>query len=469
MISIYFKYLCLIWSSVYITLKILNQKCTWKEGVILALASLLPAIIMVRLRQDVPAVSILAMVTASCGILYATCKVDAGIAVTATIIGYGISYLIFLIAAFACSFIEWASYDRGIELSVASTIFIGIVQFVLSFLLFRIKRLRRGFPFLSDSRYGDLGLYLSVMVLMAFSLLEPNPDSEAIPLIAVYLAICCGMILWFWWKKRMTKEYMEKLREREERELMAAISSRDNEIAVLKKENETFSKIIHKDNKLIPAMELAVKEALYAVVYNEDQNERVKQTEKILAQLENISKDRSGIVRNYEHKYTGLPQIGISVLDALFAFMMQKATGFGIRFQLRFDESVSEIIPRAVSEQDASTLLADLIENAIIATKENPKEKYVFAELGTKNSIFSISISDTGAPFSEKVLQNWGKQRITTHADNGGSGIGMMTTHDICEKYHASFLIEYFEDVAEYRKRVSVRFDGMTQFRVENQ
>ena len=49
--------------------------------------------------------------------------------------------------------------------------------------------------------------------------------------------------------------------------------------------------------------------------------------------------------------------------------------------------------------------------------------------------------------------------RNTTHGDDGGSGIGMMTTCELCRKYSASLRIEPVTD-GDYTKCISVVFDG---------
>lgn len=265
----------------------------------------------------------------------------------------------------------------------------------------------------------------------------------------------------------MTQKYMEQIRRREQQALQKKVASLNEEIRALQEENEAFSKIIHKDNKLLPAMELAVRESLYAVAQNDDPTERLQRTEGILAQLEAVSRERAGIVRNYEHDAAMLPQIGIPALDILFSYMAQKASVLGISFALQFDEGVTEALPSAISIQDASTLLADLIENALIAVSGGSGEKCVLAAFGWENDHCCISISDTGKPFPEEVIRSWGIRRITTHAKTGGSGIGLMSTCEICKRYHAGFRIDSSVTNPPYTKCVSVRFDGSEAFEVE--
>ena len=65
-----------------------------------------------------------------------------------------------------------------------------------------------------------------------------------------------------WWRFRITRDYREKLRQAELKALQNELIEKDNRIRELEENNDSLAKIIHKDNKLIPAMELAVCEYL---------------------------------------------------------------------------------------------------------------------------------------------------------------------------------------------------------------
>lgn len=261
---------------------------------------------------------------------------------------------------------------------------------------------------------------------------------------------------------------MEQLRHRERRELESIISSKDDEIVLLRKENEAFSKIIHKDNKLIPAMELAVKEALYTVSHSNDPVERAQRTQQILAQLQSVSVERTGIISNYEHTDSSLPSTGVLTFDALLSYMQKKAAAKGVSFELNFDTTVNELIPNHISQEDASTLLADLLENAIIATEEDNRNKAVRVEFIKSGASPCIRISDTGVPFPDAVKKSWGIRRMTTRAANGGNGIGMMTIFEICKRYYASFSVETLAPESVYTKCVSVCFDDAGHYSFED-
>lgn len=199
------------------------------------------------------------------------------------------------------------------------------------------------------------------------------------------------------------------------------------------------------------------------IVHNNNQADRLIKVEHILAQLEAVSTERAGIVSNYEHINCNLPSTDILAFDALLSYMQRKAGTKNVSLELSFDTTVNELIPNHISQEDASPLLADLLENAIIAAGENSRNKSVYVEFVRDGVSPCIRISDTGGPFPDKVKKNWGIRRVTTRAANGGSGIGMMTIFEICKRYHASFLVEDLGSEPIYTKRVSVRFDGAWQ------
>lgn len=460
MIIIYLKYLPIIFCGTYAFIRIFNLSIAHSTKLYVLLLTyifLLPLGVCFS-RKYVAFLSLFFMVAISViihKISCATYDIPINRIITATITGYGISYVTYAVSSLLVSvaFIFFTDLSYSIAFSIA----VGCVQFLFTFLLFRLKRLKHGITFFGDSRYDAMGIFISISLLIIFSFLGIQQDSSLMSVALVPTIFSCGVALWLWWHGRMTQEYMEQLRKRERQDLENVISGLNEEISQLKLENETFSKIIHKDNKLLPAMELAVKQLLYNAARNDDREVLSAQTEEMIAQLERISAERAGIVRTYEQSGKRYSPIGIPVLDALFTYMVQKADSAGIELNFSFQGDIKAMIPSAISEQDLSTVLADLIENAIIATNDNVGEKRILVSFGQEGTDCCLSVSDSAPPFSEEVMKNWGIQRITTHADTGGSGIGMMSIHNICKKYNASFSIEDLEEDALYSKRVIIR------------
>lgn len=469
MITVFTKYIFIIFSGLYSSFRLSNERLSRSSIIrIIAVCAIVmvQAILVAFIRQYSQIISIVVMITTSIFVSIALLKIKTSTAIVVTMIGYGISYLLYLCGAVVLGIVKAIIQDHSVSTDLLSVVLIGVFQFSLTILFFRTKRLRHGLPFLSDSKYSDLGVYLCVSVLLVATILGVQPVSERTIIALFSLLICLGVVLGYWWKKYLIREYLEHLQKAEQKELENTVAILENKIETLSKENETFSKLIHKDNKLIPAMELAVSQLLYSVAQDENRQSRMEQSQKILEQLKSLSEERAGIIRNYEDTTQKLPVLGLSGLDALFQFIMQKASMTGIAFDLKLEEGVAQILTQSTSESDACTLLADLIENALIAVSHSAQEQAVQVDLGADAGSFYIRVSDSGAPFPPEVLEQWGVARITTHADTGGSGIGLMTIYELCQKYGASFEIKQLQNRFPYRKCVCVRYDGRNTFQV---
>ena len=80
-----------------------------------------------------------------------------------------------------------------------------------------------------------------------------------------------------------------------------------------------------------------------------------------------------------------------------------------------------------------------------------------------------LEVLDSGNRFDIEVLKKMGRQRITTHAEEGGSGIGLMTLFKFLRQTGASLAIEEYsgaESNAKYNKSVRVTFDGEGRLRL---
>jgi hypothetical protein len=109
-----------------------------------------------------------------------------------------------------------------------------------------------------------------------------------------------------------------------------------------------------------------------------------------------------------------------------------------------------------------------LIENPLISVRFS-EVKIITVHIGNYDNCDTLSISDSGIPFEPHVLYALGKKRATTHAKDGGSGIGMMTLNDIIKKSKASLAIkEYETGTNSYTKTIAIIFDGKNEYRIHS-
>ena len=155
---------------------------------------------------------------------------------------------------------------------------------------------------------------------------------------------------------------------------------------------------------------------------------------------------------------------GIGILDGVCSHMEQIALSKKISMNFKIDECLKEKIPDCINEHDIGHLLSDLCTNAIHAI-ENTDIKQILIYLGSINDSFSIEIEDSGIEFDVSVYQHLGLERHTTHAETGGSGIGLMDIWKLKQRYGATLQIqEYSSHTQTFTKKISIIFDNKNQF-----
>lgn len=341
----------------------------------------------------------------------------------------------------------------------------GLLELLLLFLLFKIKRLRRGMPFLYQIGSSATGFILSCFILLIVTIIsfyDSIPDMQFLFLLIALFLI--GLLLYCWWRFRITRDYREKLRQAELKALQNELKEKDNRIRELEENNDSLAKIIHKDNKLIPAMELAVCEYLEAEATDGDTR---KKGEQLASGLKSMAQERKGTLNSYRHDEHALPVTGVCVLDALFTYMQQRALAQNINFSLHITGDIVKMTEDIISGEDLSHLLADLLENAIIAIGDN-EVRSLSAYLCHNEDSCTIEISDSGNAFDVQLFEDFGQTRHTTHKDSGGSGIGLMDIWKIKKQYRASLhIIEYTPGTSIFTKKIALVFDRKNHYLIQ--
>lgn len=333
----------------------------------------------------------------------------------------------------------------------------GILQLILSLAIFRIKRLKKGMPFLMEKIPNALGICIACIIVFFTSLFVVlKMDNYFYDILIIFLIVSC-FILFVWWRKQLTISYINRAHKNEILRLEA-------ELEKVKKDNEHLGALIHKDNKLIPAMEMAVKDMLCEQISSSDELLAAKAST-LLSDLNKLSTERAGVLNSSGHTRNHLPTTGLIRVDSIINYMHEKASAMKANFQVMIDIDINELIKTSISEDSLVTIIADLTENALIATR-GCDEKNILLEINKENDKFCLSIFDSGIHFEPYTIINAGKKRASTHTDTGGSGIGLMTTFELLRKCRGSYIIDETIDNPLYTKKVSVLFDMLNEFRI---
>lgn len=377
-----------------------------------------------------------------------------------------------LIAMFVSTIINFIIYklmffDITIE-TIIEYVTIGIIQFLLIYLFFKIERFKYGFSFLqgketmNKENTSKIGILVSSIIIAISLVLSTYSRTTSKILIAIL--ILGGILMIYWIKKSITKYYKEKMKERTVEIQQEQIKQQDERIKDLQTELADVLQINHKYSHRISAMEKAVTKLGTKLQANEEFAEEYGD---ILSSIKKLSKEYKEEVASVI-KETKLPKTNIFSIDNLLEYMKQESEKDKIDFKLNLDFDINEILETKIPQNKLETMLADHIRDAIIAINcsEN-KERKIKVVLDKEDNNYQIKFYDTGIEFEIETLSKLGLKRITTHKSAGGSGIGFMTTFETLKQCKASLIIEEYSDL-EYTKAVIIKFDNKNEYRIHS-
>lgn len=464
------KYFSLILCSSYSYLKILNIKKSSKRNTLTYTVFTLIFSCLMTLFSNKPFISknVIIFIMFFLSIrLYAQIRLQISFIVA--VISFSLSYIAL---AFSGIIISVLITPFCLNISEIPSIYYvsisSILQLLFLHLLFHIKRLRNGMPFIRNNKSINVGISISFFIILLFIYLYNVKSYLFAQRFGGFIIILLlALALLIWWRRKITQSYVEKLRVSEVEALYKEISDKEHEIEKLHSNNRYLARIIHKDNKLIPAMELAVRNYLQNGMQMKPEDARQYGID-LLAQLQTMAADREGIIQNYHDDYRFRPQIGLYSVDAIIYYMERRAIPHSIRYEYQFDKGLKEVMLSYIDENDAIHLLSDAIENSIIATMHAIK-KEIKIHIGFIQDILFMDISDTGLPFEPATYQNFGLLQHTTHKDSGGSGVGLLDIWKLKHKYKISLQIyEYPPDDHEYTKKIRFFFDRRNHFLIQS-
>ncbi len=436
------KALSIVLSSIYIYGKIFNIRSSRTTYFLTYTFSILTALTVYYAQEFISPYSIpftAILISIFCHIIY---KQTFSLSLCISILSFASSYALFALLTFVTLPISYCLLFYKIPHTTAATwilIIIGLLQNLLLYLLFQTKRFRNGLPSIITILLGKTSIFIGLLLILfscAF-FIDNNQWLAYILLIAFIIAL--GGIIWLWWQKSIQTDYINKNNSQQIDLLEDKLQERDAEL-------ERLSKIIHKDNKLLAALELSTRELL-----TDTSSEKAHS---LLQELDRFSKERSEALLAYESGPVALPEIGLFSVDTMIRYLHQRALKHKIDFQLSLEGEIAGITD-VISEPDLCTIIGDLGENAIIATKD-AETKNIRLSIERKTDGYALYFYDSGEPFAKEVLESLGKKRYTTHAETGGSGIGLMTTSELMTKNHGEFYITE-EDVPQpYTKCVVI-------------
>ena len=385
-----------------------------------------------------------------------------------SLISLTIIYLIYLISIIISGIIIQVICCDIAKENIGILLMVIIIESIIMSALFRIKRIKKGIPFLQNenkiSNIGVIGMLFIGIALAIYSIIEKTTHTIYFFGGLVIESIC----MFIWIKQKITKYYKQKLKEKTIEELENEIKEKDKEIKNILEENQRIATINHKYSNRIKALEGFSNKVMSKPEIVE--NMKVEFGDEFLnfeKQVQKLSKEYTmEMEKNIENK---IPKTGIFGIDNILEYMNQEATKINIKFNVKINGNINYMIENIVEQSKLETMLGDHIKDAIIAiNSSNNTNKNILLILGIIDEHYEVRIYDTGIEFEIPTLLKLGLEQITTHKETGGSGIGFMTTFETLKNTKASLIIEEKHPMnkTDYTKAVRIKFDGKNEYRI---
>lgn len=369
----------------YLYFKLLNFKLSQKKyAILLSFIFIGEAFLFNFINACLPLFAIPVFVLLNAFILTLVTKIQLTLSLLSFTISLSVNFIFLAISGVLIGFallpFFYGNYNLPYALIQISG---GLLELLLIFLLFKIKRLRRGMPFLYQIGSSATGFILSCFILLIVTIIsfyDSIPDMQFLFLLIALFLI--GLLLYCWWRFRITRDYREKLRQAELKALQNELIEKDNRIRKLEENNDALAQ--------------------------------------------------------------------------------------NINFSLHITGNIVKMTENIISGEDLSHLLADLLENAMIAIGDNEVRSLSVCLCHDENTS-TLEISDSGNAFDVQLFEDFGQTRHTTHKDSGGSGIGLMDIWKIKKQYRASLhIIEYTPGTSIFTKKIALFFDRKNHYLIQS-
>lgn len=320
-----------------------------------------------------------------------------------------------------------------------------------------LRRLKNGLSFFYNKDNLGIGLIISGFIITAVFLSNQIYITNNILTILMIGSFISSIGLFLWIRKSITEHYRKNLQAKADEHYQNTLAEKEQQIEQLNNSNAFLSKIVHRDNHIMTSLQHTITK------YKDCDNPSEK--EKLMNEILTLAQERSDLIVKEQNNTKVLPTTGISLIDGALSNMYIKATAHHIDFNLIINQDIHYLINNLITQTDLETLLCDHIKDAIIAINSGEVIKgKILVTITMNDDIYEISIKDNGVDFEVDTLAKLGLERVTTHKDIGGSGIGFMTTFETLKRSNASIIITEHKTKTPFSKSITFRFDGLNAF-----
>lgn len=343
-------------------------------------------------------------------------------------------------------------------------ILIFIVEAIILFTFFRMKRFKKGFIFLNNRKDNDviniIIINISAVIILAYYLYGNYYGNMTKQLSMCFIVL--GIIMLIMIQKTLTLYYKQKLLSKTIEDYKSEIASKDEQIKKLSDEKFKISKLNHEFYNRQKALEKKVQD------FVSNSNTETSSELSIMESISNLSKGYSGGLEKIK-SLDKLPTTEIEEIDDMFKYMQSECKNNNIDFKLHVNGNIYHMVNKIIDKDKLVTLIGDHLRDAIIAVNLSTNTfKSIIATIGLHDKYYEFCVHDTGIEFEIDTLLKLGLEPTTTHKDTGGTGIGFITTFETLKETKGSLIIEEKHKMCsnDYTKTLIFRFDGKNEYKI---
>lgn len=449
----------------YTLLKITNQKKLAKlKNLIVCISIFIMSIFInvIKIKTN-SIISTMCLVFILSLIISAFTKCEISYTILTTVFSLAINYLIFLVAIIIIFIINLIKVLKNDFVNPILMMFIHLI--ILSRIL-KINKLKYGISFLNrklENDYLDI-LILNISVSVIFSIILFTNFQLLLSKSLFFGLIIFAIVMFITIQKSLQLYYKQKLLIQELKETKSELEAKKKEVEELEKENLEFSKtshtLAHKQRILEHKIEELSNKSEAGKEISVAEENNIKDT------VQKISKELYTEVNGVELYKTEIPEI-----DDILKYMQSECIKNKIEFNVQIRGNIYKMINNIIPKEELQILIADHVKNAIIAINHSENiNRSILLQVGKIMNSYGIYVYDSGIEFEKETLENLGKRPSTTHAEDGGTGMGFMNTFDTLRKYKASLEIEEIGNPSKdnYTKILKIKFDEKEEYKVKS-
>ena len=376
-------------------------------------------------------------------------------ALTILTISLGINYILFYTSIASCFILNSLLNLNNDYIILLITLFIYI--FII-FLFLKNTRIKKGIFFFKNKLENDffniIILNISIIILFSITILS-NYDGIVIDRMAILFIVFSGM-MFITIQRSLQLYYKQKLLKQDLEETKKELELKNKDIKELENEILNFNKMRHSISHRQKALEYKIKELKKVAEFSSEIS--------LESELKKIKKEILGNKIQIELQKTGIEEI-----DNMLKYMQSECIKNKIEIELQVNGNIHQMVNNFISKDKLEILIADHVKNAIIAIQHSNNEyRNILVRIGNINEEFSLYIYDTGIEFEKHTLEMLGREPVTTHKDEDGTGMGFMNIFETLEQYNASLIIKEIGKPCNHNftKVLIIKFDKKHEFEI---